>query len=105
MKNFCLSFLCLLTIQKTISQSWVPLGTNEQTSTSIAATGANTFFTAVSNGGVPYVSYIDDAGGPNNLGDFKGHARRFINGNWQAVSDGFSAALPGSDYFPIALDA
>ena len=105
MKNFCFSLLFLFVIQKTKSQSWVPLGTNEQTSTSIAATGANTFFTAVSNGGVPYVSYIDDAGGPNNLGDFKGHARRFINGSWQAVSDGFSAALPGSDFFPIALDA
>ena len=105
MKNCYFLFLVFFTIQKTGAQSWTPLGTNEQTSTSIAATAASTFFTAVSNSGVPYVSYIDDAGGPNNLGDFKGHARRFVNGNWAAVGDGFSPALPGSDFFPIALDA
>ena len=104
MKNYCFLFLLFFIVQKGIAQSWVPLGTNEQTSNAIATTLELTFFTAVSNNGVPYVSYIDDAGGPNNVGDFKGHVRRFINGSWAAVGDGFSPSFPSPYFFPVALD-
>ncbi len=104
MKNYCYLFLFILIAQKGISQPWVPLGTNEQTSNSIVATAAFTFFTAVSPAGVPYVSYIDDATGPHNLGDYNAHAQRFNNGQWELAGDAITPLSPSSDYFPVAFD-
>src|SRR5690242_4414941 len=100
-------FLFLFLISLTndiISQSWTPLGSNEQTSESISLTAANTFFAEISSDGIPYVTYIDDVGGGINLGDFKTHARRFRNGQWEFAGNGISPQFPGSDDFPVALD-
>jgi hypothetical protein len=105
MKKLFISFFLFFVIQKGISQPWAPLGSNEQTTSPIARTAASSFFTQVSSDGVPYISYIDDAGGDNNLGDFKVHARRFNNGQWEFAGDAISPPFPGSDNFPVALDA
>ena len=104
MKQFFISLPLIFILQNVKSQVWVPLGSDEQTSNSIVATAAFTFFTQLSGDGVPYISYIDDAGGGNNLGDFKTHAKRFINGQWQLAGDAISPEFPGSDFFPVALD-
>lgn len=104
MKKLYIAFFLFLTIQKAVCQPWVPLGSDEQTSSSLGMTAAPTLFTQVSDDGVPYVSYIDDVGNGNNLGDFKAHAKRFINGQWEFAGDAISPQFPGSDYFPVALD-
>jgi hypothetical protein len=104
MKQLYISFFLFFISQKIISQPWIPLGSNEQTSDAISLTAASTFFVQVSNDGVPYVSYIDDAGGANNLGDFRTHAKRFKNGQWEFAGNAISPQFPGSDDFPIALD-
>jgi|GEM_PF-6620449 len=104
MKQIYISILFLSIIQQASSQSWLPLGSDERTANSLAMTAAFTIFTQVSGDGVPYVTYIDDVGNGNNLGDFKTHAKRFINGQWQFAGDAISPLFPGSDFFPVALD-
>jgi hypothetical protein len=93
MKKLYACLLLLFLIQKGIAQPWTPLGSDEATRNSITVTGALTFFTQVSSDKVPYVSYIDDLPGDNNVGDFKVHARRFINGEWQEAGDPISPSL------------
>ena len=104
MKKIYFAFSLLVISQKLMCQQWTALGSDEQTSNSIALTAAPTFFSQVSNTAIPYVSYIDDVGNGNNLGDFKVHAKRFNNGQWEFAGDGISPSFPGSDDFPIALD-
>jgi len=104
MKSFYAGCILLLCIQTTHAQSWTNLGSNEATRTPIVQTDAFTFFTALSANGTLYTSYIDDGFGPNNLGDFKVHARRYTGGQWVSAGDAISAAFPASDYFPIACD-
>ena len=102
-KIFTIVFLFFIT-QKIFCQPWVALASNEQTSDAVIQTGALSFFTQVSNNGVPYISYIDDVTGGDNIGDFKVHARRFNNDQWEFAGDGISPQFPASDDFPVALD-
>ncbi|MFT3908234.1 MAG: T9SS type A sorting domain-containing protein [Ferruginibacter sp.] len=104
MKQIYISVLLLFIKQQVICQSWVPLGSDEQTSSSIIMTAASRFFAGLSNDAVPYVSYLDDAGGGANIGDFKVHARRFKNNQWEFAGNGISPQFPGSDDLPIAFD-
>lgn len=104
MKQFFISIVFVFISNLAFSQSWTPLGSNEQTQDAISLTAAFTFFTQVSSDGVPYVTYIDDVGGIKNLNDFKTHAKRFINGQWELAGNAISPPFPGSDDFPIALD-
>lgn len=106
MKKIYIPLFFILTVQRSASQTWVPLGSNEQTQAPVIQTAASTFFTQVSSTGVPYISYIDDVPGGNNTGDFKVHARRFNSntGQWEFAGDGISPMFPGSDDFPVALD-
>jgi hypothetical protein len=104
MKHFFFLFFFFSLTNDIISQTWSPLGSNEQISQAISLTAASTFFTQVSNDGIPYVTYIDDVGGGINLGDFKIHTRRFKNGQWEFAGNAISPQFPGSDDFPIALD-
>ena len=104
MKQLYISLLFAFIFQHITGQPWVPLGSNEQAANSIGMTAAATMFTGLSNDGIPYISYIDDVGNGNNLGDFKTHAKRFINGQWEFAGDAISPEFPGSDFFPVALD-
>ena len=104
MKKLYVVFLSLLIIQKGIGQEWTPIGSDEAIRNSITVTGALSFFTRVSSDKVPYISYIDDLPGNNTLGDFKVHAKKFNNGQWELAGDAISPAFPGSDDFPVALD-
>src|SRR5436190_12552769 len=104
MKQLCISLFFALIFQHITGQPWVPLGSNEQAANSIGMTAAATMFTGLSTDGIPYISYIDDVGNGNNLGDFKTHAKRFINGQWEFAGDAISPEFPGSDFFPVALD-
>lgn len=93
----------LMLLQQAMAQSWLPLGSNEQTRQSIGNTAAFVTYSALGADGTPYVSYIDDIASPSNQNDFKVHVKTFTGGQWVDLGAA-TPQFPANDFFPIACD-